>query len=395
MKVALLSRAVFPLHGYGGLERHVGSLKRHLGRSGCEVKVFTAPPKRILSEPRDESYTFVSYRALPWPQSRGFVVLDRNTNYLIWSVRAARELLRSFEPDIVQADAGAGFGYAWLREPSSAPLILHPHGMEEFKTSPVKRAAYWPLRCAIRYASARAERVIAPDAAMVGEVQRHLGLDESAKKIVVVPNAIDLQEIDRPREPSGLDELGIDATHRVILSVGRLEENKGFVDLVNALANAIDEMPRQWRWVLVGTGPQRQRIANAVRARGLVNHTILAGSLSEEKLHALYERADLFVHPTHYEGSSMVTLEAMAHATPVIATRVGGIPDKVVDGVSGLLVNPGDVAALARAVTAALSEPEMLREWGVEGRQIVEAAFSWEKRAAEILAMYEEVLVSR
>lgn len=393
MKVALLSRAVFPLHGHGGLERHVGSLKRHLGRSGCEVKVFTAPPQQVLSEPRDESYTFVPYRTLPWPRRRGFVVLDRNTNYLIWSVRAAREMLRSFEPDIVQADAGAGFGYARLREKSSAPLVLHPHGMEEFKASPAKRAAYWPLRSAIRFAAARAERVIAPDASMVVDVEEHLGVDEN--KIVVIPNAIDLHEIDRQREATSLDDLGIDADHTVILSVGRLEENKGFVDLVNALANVTDDMPAKWRWILVGDGPQRQRIANAVRARGVGNQTVLAGSVPDDRLHALYERADLFVHPTHYEGSSMVTLEAMAHATPVVASRVGGIPDKVIDGVTGLLVSPGDVDGLGRAVAAALSEPEMLSEWGIEGRRIVEAAFSWENRVAEIVELYESILAER
>lgn len=390
MKVALLSRAVFPLHGHGGLERHVGSLKRHLGRAGCEVRVFTAPPREALSEPRDESYQFVPYRVVPWPQRRGFVVADRNTNYLLWSVRAARELLRSFEPDIVQADGGAGFGYAWVRTPGCAPLVLHPHGMEEFKTSSVKRAAYWPLRNAVRYAAAKAERVIAPDASMVADVREHLGVGD--EKIAVMPNAIDLDEINRQQDVSGLEELGIDSTHSVILSVGRLEENKGFVDLVNALADAIDEMPVKWRWVLVGDGPERQRIANAVRARGIGNQTVLTGSLPEEQLHALYERSDLFVHPTHYEGSSMVTLEAMAHATPVVATRVGGIPDKVVDGITGLLVTPGDVGAIGRAITAALSEPEMLSEWGTEGRQIVEAAFSWESRTAEILELYESIL---
>lgn len=384
---------MFPLHGHGGLERHVGSLKRHLGRAGCEVKVFTAPPQQPVSEPRDESYTFVPYRVVPWPQRPGFVVADRNTNYLLWSVRAARELLRSFEPDIVQADGGAGFGYAWARGASSAPLVLHPHGMEEFKTSSVKRAAYWPLRNAVRYAAARAERVIAPDASMVADVQEHLGVGGS--KISVMPNAIDLDEIDRQRYVSGVEELGIDSSHSVVLSVGRLEANKGFVDLVNALADTADEMPAKWRWVLVGDGPERQRIANAVRARGIGNQTVLAGALSEERLHALYERADLFVHPTHYEGSSMVTLEAMAHAAPVVATRVGGIPDKVVDGVTGLLVSPGDVDALGRAITAALSEPEMLSEWGAEGRRIVEAAFSWQSRTAEILELYETILAER
>ena len=189
-----------------------------------------------------------------------------------------------------------------------------------------------------------------------------------------------------------LGALGIDDTHTVLLSVGRLEDNKGFVGLVNALADVVDDMPVKWRWILVGAGPARSRIENAVRARGIGNQALLAGSVSDALLHALYERADLFVHPTLYEGSSMVTLEAMAHRTLVIATRVGGIPDKVVDGLSGLLVAPGDVEALGRAIGAAVSEPDILNEWGKEGRRFAEAEFSWAKRSAEVLALYESLL---
>ena len=390
MRVALLSRAVYPLHGHGGLERHVGSLKRHLERAGCELRVFTSPPHQPLSEPRDESYVFVNYRTFPWPQQKGFVVLDRNTNYLLWSYRAARELLASYRPDVVQADGGAGFGYAMLRPPGAAPLVLHPHGMEEFKTTPAKRAAYLPLRSTIRYAARRAARVIAPDASMVSDVEEHLGVN--GEKIAVVPNAIDLEEIDRQHDPVSLGELGIDDGHIVLLSVGRLEDNKGFVHLVNALADNVDDMPTKWRWVLVGDGPSKAKIANAIRGRGITNQSVMVGSASDALLHALYERANLFVHPTLYEGSSMVTLEAMAHKKPVIATKVGGIPDKVVDGISGLLVPPGDVDALGRAVAAAVSEREMLSEWGVEGRRITEAEFSWANRSAELLALYESLL---
>lgn len=390
MKVALLTRAVYPLHGHGGLERHVGSLKRHLERAGCELRVFTTPPHQALSEPRDPSYTFVPSRLIPWPQQKGFVVADRNTNYLVWSVRAARELLRSFEPDIVQADGGAGFGYSFYRERSSAPLVLHPHGMEEFKTAPAKRAAYWPLRTAIRYAARHASRVIAPDASMVDDVREQLGVDP--EKIVTIPNAIDLEEIDRAREPASLGEYGIDDNHIVLLSVGRLEDNKGFIDLANALADVVDELPVKWRWVLAGDGTAKVRIANAIRARGIGNHAVMTGAVSETLLHTLYERADLFIHPTLYEGSSMVTLEAMAHRTPVIATRVGGIPDKVVDGISGLLVTPGDVGALGRSIAAAMTEPEILSEWGVEGRRLAEEGFSWTKRSAEVVAFYESLL---
>ncbi len=90
----------------------------------------------------------------------------------------------------------------------------------------------------------------------------------------------------------------------------------------------------------------------------------------------------------------MVTLEAMAHAKPVIATAVGGIPDKVVEGKSGFLVPPGDAEGLARAVTRALSLGDHLTELGVEGRKIVETKFNWTHRAHCLLELYREVASS-
>jgi len=391
MKVALLTRAIHPLHGHGGLEKHTAGLKRYLERAGCEVRVFTPPPHRALSEPRDESYTFVPYRTIPWPRGPGFVVLDRVTNYLLWSTRAARELVRSFAPDIVQADGGAGFGYAALSAP--APLVLHPHGMEEFKTGAMKRAAYFPLRRAVRYAASRAACVIAPDASMKEEVSHHLVVDP--EKVSVLPNAIDVEEIHRSSGAGDLSsrDIGIGDDDTVLLSVGRLEENKGFVDLARALGAIRTEMPERWRWVVVGEGPARSEIQRVAASVGVGEHTVLTGAIPDAALEALYERAAVFVHPTRYEGSSMVTREAMAHEEPVIATRVGGIPDKVVDGVSGMLVPPGDVEALARTIEAAISEPEMLAEWGVEGRRIVEEAFSWSERISEVIELYEKLLL--
>ena len=383
MKVALLSRAVFPNHGFGGLERHVAALRRHLELAGCDVRLFTTPAPGL------ENADIVPYRTIPWPQRAGFVVLDRNTNYVMWSVRAARKLLASYEPDVVQADGGAGFGYAYARDGSSAPLILHPHGMEEFKTtSTLKQAAYTPLKRAIRFTAERSARVIAPDRSMAPEVEEHLGV--SPDKIAVVPNALDLDAFAGQR--AEVKELGIDPDALVLLSVGRLEENKGFTDLAKALGSIRDEMPDAWQWHVVGEGPERSRIEREVDAHGLAACTKLLGSVSDEELHALYERANLFVHPTRYEGSSMVTLEAMAHRKPVIATRVGGIPDKIEDGISGLLVPPGDVEALARAISAAVSEPELLAEWGVEARRVVDESFSWRKRVHELIALYEDVV---
>jgi glycogen(starch) synthase len=118
----------------------------------------------------------------------------------------------------------------------------------------------------------------------------------------------------------------------------------------------------------------------------------LAGRLPDGELHAWYEAADIFVHPTLYEGSSLVTLEAMAHRLPVIATTAGGLPDKVRQGVTGWLVPPGDASALAAAISGALGQPGRLAAMGDAGRDTVEREFSWAAAGAATLRLYQDLL---
>jgi glycosyltransferase involved in cell wall biosynthesis len=386
MRVALLSRAVFPLHGYGGLERHVAALEKYLRLEGCEVTLYTASTSPGPSREERAGTVFVPYRVIPWPRRKGFAILDRDTNYLAWSVRAARRLVEDGRADIVQADGGAGFGYALVAGATSAPLVLHPHGMEEFQAPMAKRALYFPLRAATRFAARRAARVLAPDASMTRDVMRNLGVDD--RKVALVPNAVDLSQIDRELPPA---DLGIPDGARVLLSVGRLQSNKGFSFLVRALSRA----PKDFLWVLVGDGPERERIESEIEREGLRSETRLMGNVNDDVLHALYERCDLFVHPTLYEGSSMATLEAMAHGKAVVATRVGGIPDKIGEGDNGLLVPPADADALARAIVEALRDRDRLAAWGGKSRSVVETRFSWSRRVKDLLRLYEEVLRAR
>jgi glycosyltransferase involved in cell wall biosynthesis len=118
----------------------------------------------------------------------------------------------------------------------------------------------------------------------------------------------------------------------------------------------------------------------------------MTGRLDDETLHAWYEAATVFVHPTQYEGSSIVTLEAMSHRRPVVATTAGGLPDKVRDGVTGWLVPPGDAHALASALQTALGAGTKLATMGVSGRELVEAEFSWNRSADRMLAVFEELV---
>jgi glycosyltransferase involved in cell wall biosynthesis len=145
----------------------------------------------------------------------------------------------------------------------------------------------------------------------------------------------------------------------------------------------------------VGDGPRRSTIERAVRSNGLQDRVRLLGRLGDAALHGWYEAADLFVHPTLYEGSSLVTLEAMAHRRAVVATRAGGLPDKVRPGVSGWLIEPGSAEALATALTEALGRPDHLNEMGREGRALVEESFSWPPVADLFLRLCSGLLQGR
>jgi glycosyltransferase involved in cell wall biosynthesis len=321
-------------------------------------------------------------------------VVDRNTNYLIWNLRAGRKALEQ-SADIVHVEAGAGFGFARLRSSRDAPFVLQAQGLEEFKAPWLKRTAYLPLRLATLYASRRAARIIVPDQVMEKEVRKILSVEP--ERCVVVPLAIDLEKVERtlPDETRrAIDERCGLENHLVILSVGRVEPYKGFTCLAEALAQAKSEIPRSWKWILVGGGPQKDDLQRKVLELGIADQTVFAGQVTDTELAAIYERADLFVHPTLFEGSSLVTLEAMAHAKPVIATAVGGIPDKVVEAKSGFLVPPGDSESLSRAITQAFSLGANLEELGAEGRKIVETKFTWSHRAGRLLELYREVASS-
>jgi glycosyltransferase involved in cell wall biosynthesis len=148
-------------------------------------------------------------------------------------------------------------------------------------------------------------------------------------------------------------------------------------------------------WVLVGSGPEASRISRRLSELGLSGNARLAGSVSDEELSALYDRSDLFLHPTLYEGSSLVTLEAMAHAKPVVATMAGGIPDKVEPGKTGFLVPAGDADAFGAAILDALSARDRWPDLGRAGRRRVESAFSWRGRIDDLLDLYHELLQDR
>jgi glycosyltransferase involved in cell wall biosynthesis len=293
-------------------------------------------------------------------------------------------------------------GYARARRTAPAPLVLNPQGLEEFgATDPskarLKRAAYLPLRRAVLACAAAADAVIATDRALEPVVLRHLKI--SPRKLRTIPNAIDLHVVDALTDAETVGELrwkhDLALGERILLSVGRLEASKGFHVLLRALAALRDHGALEghdWRWVVLGDGPYRPTLEMLASELGIEARTRFLGRVSDREMHAWHELATLFVHPTLYEGSSLVTLEAMAHRRAVVASAAGGIPDKVHPGKNGWLVRPGDPSALAAALSGALSDPARLAHYGLAGREIVEREFSWASAGDQTVALYRELL---
>jgi glycosyltransferase involved in cell wall biosynthesis len=440
MKVALVARSVFPLHGYGGLERHVYDLARALAGRGIAVTLITRPPiegqawspTSIDPSIRAE---FVPYRTFPGAGRRGTTVIDRSTAYPLFGLLAGRkalELVRRGEADIVHGLGASVLGYARARlrtrgdgtgasagqasvgsrgggsgataGQATAPLVMNPQGLEEFgatdpSRAPLKRVAYLPLRKAVLICASAADAVIATDKSLEPVVLRHLGIPR--EKMRTIPNALDLRDVDGMIDPARAGELRrqhhLEIGERVLLSVGRLEASKGFHVLLRALGalrdhGALDDRP--WRWVVLGDGPYRQMLEVLAEELGLQKRVRFLGRVSDHEMHAWHELSTLFVHPTLYEGSSLVTLEAMAHRRAVVASAAGGLPDKVRPGENGWLVAPGDPSALAAAISGALADPARLAHYGLAGRAIVEREFSWTAAGDATAALYRELLGS-
>ncbi len=179
-----------------------------------------------------------------------------------------------------------------------------------------------------------------------------------------------------------------------MLSVSRLERNKGYHLFAEALAQAHQrgELPATWRWVLVGEGKERTALTAQMHQLGIAAHVTFAGRMSDAELQNLYAACDFFVHPTLYEGSSLVTLEAMIHQRPVLATAAGGIPDKVFNGVNGILVTPNNMQALYVGLQQMLHARSQWAEWGAQSATIVRRHFDWPVVAQQTMDAYRQAL---
>ena len=184
-----------------------------------------------------------------------------------------------------------------------------------------------------------------------------------------------------------------------ILYVGRLDIGKGLGDLIHAAAIFTRSEPETpYRFILVGKGPLESQMHKMIDDEGLGKYFELKGHISQENredLVLLYNRATIFVQPSHHEGMSTVILEAMACGMPVISTNVGGAPEIIQDRINGLLVPNRSPSDLAAAFLELTGDSELRSALGQNAQKTVRDLYSWTAIAKNYLACYQQLLSTR
>ena len=226
--------------------------------------------------------------------------------------------------------------------------------------------------------------------AVSGDIARKLeesGVDP--QKIRVIYNGVDERFFPQSQK-AVRTQLDLPLSRFIILFIGLLAPVKGLDILLQAVPLLQEEKPL---FLLVGDGPLRAELQRQVEAENMQGQVLFIGARPTAEIPLWLNAADILVLPSYSEGRPNVVLEAQACGVPVVATRVGGTPELIRDGESGLLVDSGDAAALARAIRRLIGDKDLHRRLGEGGRaQIEDEGLTWESSGAQVKAIYRQLL---
>jgi len=377
----------------GGLETAVARLARELRHSGHHVTVVTNRYPRSLA--RSELVGGIPVRRIlfpdlfiPWSAWRGGA--RRAAALLVplplapFALLRLWLLLRTLRPHVVNMH--------YLSAPSlyiallsslrllRTRVVVSCHG-SDLMTAPPPTGSL----AASRWVLSHAHAVTTCSVDLMGYVDR-LAAPTRGQARVVVYNGVDADEF------AGIAPFAHPRPY--ILSAGRLVETKGGRILIEAFALA-RARGADCDLIIAGGGPEEKRLRGLAADLDIASHVHFVGAVGRARLGALYQGCALFVFPSIQEASGLVALEAMSCSRAVVATRVGGIPETVVDGETGLLTRVADPVDLADKLVALLNDPAPAAAMGRRGRARAVAEFTWQRVAARYLAAYGLTSIGR
>lgn len=392
----------------GGMNVYVRELSRELGRQGIAVDVYT----------RSQDAT-VPHLVEPWPQVRIIHVpagpeapLDRRLLFpylpaFVQEVRA-RAASESLAYDVLHSHYWlSGWVALELQRDWHVPIIQMFHTLGRMKNAvasgPRWREAHERTQVETDIMR-RVDRIVAATPVDLSQMVELYGAD--ASKITVMSPGVDL-ELFRPiPKAEARRYVGLrDDAERLLLFVGRLDPVKGLNVLLEAVCHLIRDLaPSGQRSISLAVIGGDSESVEAVRGEaicldevkerfGLKEMVAFLGSRSQDTLPYYYSAADVCVMPSLYESFGLVALEAMACGTPVVASRVGGLPHVVRDGETGLLVPENDPEALADGLKRILTDGDLRRRLGENAHQVAQG-YSWQQVAGATAQLYQELIAA-
>lgn len=367
--------------GMGGSERQLYLLLKHINKElfECHVIVFNPSPHLAYDEALEKHGIMV------WPVPLNCKGIPRRIRHIYGK-------LENLAPDIVHSwtvhDNPYGGLVGWL---AGVPVRLG--SLRGSLSSPGMHRLH-PL---FRVLSIRSVSGIVVNAEEHFEELKTKGYPSN--RIFLIPNCVDIPSYDDLISSNGpdLSSLEIEGHHRIVGIVGNLRSVKNHMMFVEGMGLILPHFP-DVRGLIVGQPAPDEpelshKIESEIKRLGLEDKIILAGF--REDVPKLMQRLTIFCLTSSSEGTPNVILEAMAAARPVVATRVGGIPGLIENGVNGMLVEPDDVGAFAWSVETLLNNRELAERLGKAGRAIVEHRFGCEQMALQFENLYREALISR
>lgn len=378
MRVTLFTNE-YPPYIYGGAGVHVDYLSRFLAKYiAVEVRAFG---DQNQTQPNLEVGGFSGWETLKQGHPFAKVLHTLSTNLAFCN--------RPLDSQVVHCHTWYTFFAGFLaKKLYNIPLVVTMHSLEPLRPWKEEQlgTGYALSSWIEQNGVAAADRIIAVSEEMKQDIVRLYQVPE--EKMAVIHNGIDLQQYQPTTERSYLDEKGIREPY--LLFVGRISRQKGILQLMEAMTHLKDI---GLKLILCASAPDTPELEKEVRDHVNQNPDIiwLNEMVPKEKVIQLYSHAQMFVCPSVYEPFGIINLEAMACKAPVVASRVGGIKEVVVDGETGLLVEPDRPVELAQAIRRLYSTPELVQRFREAGRQRVEQHFGWDVIARRTVELYQNI----
>ncbi len=383
MNLCLLTSDFLP--NVGGMATHAHELAKALARAGHEVHIVHPVYGKGGKDFVEQFDGFIAHRlfiANDTPRIKHLVYVARVRSYIL-RLHAARRI------DLIHWHDLTPNCWTTRTLHRRFPIVWTNHTSNYLEYCETRVG-----RIKIRAYLGHPDAIISPSREL-NEKSLRTGLPP--ERLFYIPNGVDAVKFRPGASSEGIEARhGLDPGKPIIICPRRLEPKNGVEYFIRAVPLVRNKWPDA-QFLIVGGGfpEERKRFEEMLDAWGLRGTVVFTGNVPNDAMPRFYAASDAAVLPSLMEATSIAGLEAMSSGLPLVGTKVGGIPEIVEDGVSGLLVEPRDAEQLADRIIRLLEDPGERRRLGTAARARVERDFSWDVIAGRTLEVYERVLAGR